>query len=110
MINKDVGRKIGEIRKSLKLTQSQFAELVNLSEDGIGKIERCATIPKIDTIYKIASALKLPIEDLLSPSKKDHLQKPSQAFNDFMNYLQTRSPEDVMFIHELAVKIFGRKQ
>lgn len=40
MKSKDIAVKIRELRKSLKLTQSQFAERVNLSEDSIGKIER----------------------------------------------------------------------
>ncbi len=109
MIGKDICIKIRELRKSMKLTQSQFAELVNLSEDSIGKIERGVTIPTIDTLYKIASGLKIPVEDLISPLKGTPLKKPSKAFSDLIAYLKTRPPEDVRFIHELAVKILERK-
>lgn len=108
MIGKDICKRIREIRKSLKLTQSQFSELVNLSEDSIGKIERGVTIPTIDTLYKIASGLKMPIEELISSQKRP--QEPSKAIIDLINYLKTRSPEDVRFIHELAVRILERKK
>ncbi|HDH07629.1 MAG TPA: XRE family transcriptional regulator, partial [Candidatus Moranbacteria bacterium] len=102
--------RIKGLRVSMKLTQSKFAELVNLSVDSIGKIERGVTIPTIDTLYKIASALKIPVEDLISPSTKKPVQKPPRALNDLTAYLKTRSPEDIKFIHELAIKILERKR
>lgn len=109
MKSKDIAVKIRELRKSLKLTQSQFAERVNLSEDSIGKIERGVGVPTLDTLHKIASGLKRPVEDLLSTSRKKPSQRSSGPINDLLAYLQTRSPEDVKFIHELAIKILERK-
>lgn len=109
MKSKDIAIKIRELRKALKLTQSQFAERVNLSEDSIGKIERGIGVPTLDTLNKIASGLKMPVEDLLSTLKKKPSQKPSGPLSDLMAYLQTRSPEDIRFIHEIAVKILERK-
>lgn len=109
MKSKDIAVKIRELRKSLKLTQSQFAERVNLSEDSIGKIERGIGVPTLDTLNKIASGLKVPIEDLLSSSRKKPSQKLSGPLNDLITYLQTRTQEDIKFIHELVVKILERK-
>lgn len=110
MISKNIHLKIREIRKAMRLTQSQFAELVNLSEDSVGKIERGVTIPTIETLYKIAGGLKIPVQDLISPSKENPPYKLSKAISDFVTYLKTCSPEDVRFIHGLAVKIFDRKK
>ena len=110
MIGKDVCKRIRELRKSLKLTQSEFAELVDLSEDSIGKIERGITTPTIDTLYKIASGLKMPIGDLISIPKERSSEKLSKPIADLVAYLKTRTPEDVKFIHELAVKILERKK
>lgn len=109
MRNKDIAVKIRELRKSLKLTQSQFAERVNLSEDSIGKIERGIGLPTLNTLNKVARSLKIPIEDLLSSSTKKPSRKLSGPLNELLTYLQTRSPEDIEFIHELAVKILERK-
>ncbi|MDA8088824.1 MAG: helix-turn-helix transcriptional regulator [Nitrospiraceae bacterium] len=109
MIGKDICKKIREIRKSMGLSQNEFAELVNLSVDSIGKIERCATIPTVETLDKIAAGLKIPLKDLF-PSKEKPSQKSSKALEDLMAYLKTRSSDDVRFIHELAIKIFERKK
>lgn len=107
---KDIAAKIRELRKSLKLTQNQFSELVDLSEDSVGKIERGLYIPTVETLNKIAIALKIPIENLISPIKKRPAQKPPEALDGLIAYLQTRSPDDIRFIHELAVKILERKK
>ncbi len=108
MKSNEISLRIRVLRQSLKLTQSQFAELVHLSEDSIGKIERGVGVPTVDTLIKIALATKIPIEDLILPSKKKLPQKQSRELNDLIAYLQTRTPNDISFIHELAVKIFGK--
>ncbi len=110
MIGKDIFKRIRELRKSMQLTQSQFAELVNISEDSIGKIERGVTVPTIDTLYKIAGGAKVPVEELIVPLEEKPSQKSSKAITDLITYLKTRSPEDIRFIHKLAVKILERKK
>jgi transcriptional regulator with XRE-family HTH domain len=70
MKDKNACLKIRKIRKSMGLTQSQFAELVDMSDDSIGKIERCVNVPSMETLYKISTALKMPIETFLSTSKE----------------------------------------
>ncbi len=107
---KKVCERIREIRKSMKLTQSQFAELAGLSEDSVGKIERGDTIPTIDTLYKIATGLKIPVEKLLPLEKQAPTDKLNRAIEDFAIYLQSRSPDDVKFIHRLAVQILEKKK
>ncbi len=83
--------------------------IVKCSEDSIGKIERGVGVPTIDTLSKIALALKIPLEDLILPSKKKLPQKQNRELNDLIAYLQTRSPDDIRFIHELALKFFEKK-
>lgn len=109
MIGKDICRKIRELRKSMKLTQSQFAELVDLSEDSIGKIERCVTIPTIETLHKIAGGVKMPIEALISSPVERSDKRSSKMLTDLISYLKTRPPEDIKLIHEIAIKIFESK-
>ena len=110
MANVEISKKIRELRKALKLTQGQFAELVHLSEDSVGKIERgVGGIPTIETLKKIADALKIPIEDLIYPAKKQAPHKQSKELAELTAYLQTRPPADIKLIHELALRIFERK-
>lgn len=108
--NKEICQKIREIRKSLKLTQSQFAEICNLSEDSIGKIERCITVPTIETLYKIAKSLKKPVETFLPSHKEKCCNNAADELTAFVNYLRLHPAEDIKFIHELAVKIFERRK
>lgn len=108
-MDKSICQRIREVRKSLKLSQNQFAELANLSEDSIGKIER-GTVPRMETVYKIAEGLNMSIEDLLGKSKKISAKLSSNVLNDFVVYLNTRPVKDIKFIHELAVKIFERQK
>ncbi|MBI1821575.1 MAG: helix-turn-helix transcriptional regulator [Nitrospirae bacterium] len=106
----NICKKIRELRQSMKLTQSQFAELVNLSEDSIGKIERGVTIPNVETLYKIAEGVKIPIENLITSSKKNPAEGLPKTLTDLTTYLKTRPSEDIKLIHELAVKILERKK
>ncbi len=107
---KKVCERIREIRKSMKLTQSQFAEIAGLSEDSVGKIERGDTVPTIDTLHKISTGLKIPVEKLLPHEKQASTDKLNKAIEDLAVYLKTRSPDDVKFIHRLTVQILEKKK
>ncbi len=104
---KDIAKRLRDLRISMKLTQSQFAELVNLSEDSVGKIERDTSIPTISTLKQIAEALRIPLSELLeeTPVKEKTVNK---ALDDLVKYLKTKSIEDIKLIHAIAVKIFER--
>lgn len=107
--NKKICQRIREIRLAMKLSQGQFAELVNMSVDSIGKIERCVTAPKVATLSKMAEALKIPVADLLGTTTTKE-KKQSKELSDLIAYLKTRSAQDVRLIHEIALKIFDRKR
>lgn len=107
-MDKSICQRIREVRKSLKLTQSQFAEVVDLSADSIGKIER-GTVPRMETVYKIAEGLNMSVEGLFGKSKEFSAKPSSKVLNDFVAYLKTRPAKDIKLIHELAVKILERK-
>lgn len=107
-MTKEIAKRISDLRRSMKLTQSQFAELVDLSEDSIGKIERGVTVPTLATLKRVADGLKIPLFELLeeTPLKE---KTPDKAIKDLVKYMRTKSVNDVRFIHEIAVKILERK-
>lgn len=106
---KDISKRIRELRKAMKLTQSQFAEMVNLSEDSIGKIERGVSVPTIDTLNKIAEGLKITLSEVLEETLQK-VKSQNQAIADFIKYLKTKSNEDVRLIHEVAIKVLERRK
>lgn len=105
----DIGKRIRDLRMAMKLTQSQFAELVGLSEDSIGKVERGISVPTIDTLMKMAEGLKVTLAELLEePQQK--AEGKNKMLNDFIKYLGTKPPDDIRLIHEVAIKILERKK
>ncbi|MBI3605312.1 MAG: helix-turn-helix transcriptional regulator [Nitrospirae bacterium] len=106
----EISENIKKLRESLKLTQSEFAELIDLSENAVGKIERKENLPAVETLYLMAERLNVPIDSLFKPSKKVLSKKSSKAHADFVTYINTLSAEDVTFIHKLAIHVLKRNK
>jgi len=105
----DIAKKIRSLRTGMKLTQSQFSELVHMSENSIGKIERGVTTPTIDTLKKIADGLNIPLSGLLGGEERE-IRSKNAVLDDLARYLKTKSQEDVSLIHKLAVLVLERKR
>ena len=61
-----IGKNIKRIRTTKKLSQSQFAEVFNLTRGSVGAYEEGRAEPKIDTIIQIANYFSLSIDLLLN--------------------------------------------
>jgi DNA-binding NtrC family response regulator len=59
-----IGRQIRELRKTRSLTLKQMARRTNLSVSLLSQIERAESSASISSLYKIASALDVRIQDL----------------------------------------------
>jgi len=58
-----LGRRIKQLRAEQGLTQEELAELAGINAKFEGRIERALNKPSLDTIFKIAKALKVePVE------------------------------------------------
>jgi transcriptional regulator with XRE-family HTH domain len=108
-----LGKRIRAIRKEMKLKRSEFARLVGMSEDAIGLIERGDAAPRIDSLYKIAVNLNIPLPKLLDLGK-DITPKNTKAAGGALSsldlYLKTKSPEQVQMIHDVAHNIFDKSR
>ncbi len=63
-VNKKIGQKIKKARKNSGITQEQLAEKVGMHYTSISRIETGDANPPVQTINKIAKALKIPLSDL----------------------------------------------
>ena len=61
----NLGRKISRMRKEKKLSQAEFAVLMNRDINTLSKIERGVINPKITTLINIAKALDISLIELL---------------------------------------------
>ena len=63
MVN--IGKRIAELRKEKKWSQSDLAKAVEASRDIVGKYERGEHSPSVEMATKIASALEVSVDYLL---------------------------------------------
>ena len=66
-----IGEKIKNARKERKMTQKQLAEKSGLIETTIRKYEAGTQNPKLHNLQKIATALDMPLSELISPEEPD---------------------------------------
>jgi len=66
VIHKTIAKNIAKIRKEKGITQEALAYQAGLNRAYIGYIERGERKPSIETIEKIAKALQIKFENLVS--------------------------------------------
>ncbi|HEL1393014.1 TPA: helix-turn-helix transcriptional regulator, partial [Streptococcus equi subsp. equi] len=65
-----IGSKIKELRKNKGLTQKELAILVNMGDTTIANYEKGFRTPKKNTLFKLANALSVTIDELFPPINK----------------------------------------
>lgn len=65
----EIGSRIRNFRKTLRLTQAHVAEQAGVDASFYGQIERGANVPSIRTLFAIAAALHVDATDLLPEIK-----------------------------------------
>ncbi|CZG55720.1 TPA: helix-turn-helix domain-containing protein [Legionella pneumophila subsp. pneumophila] len=68
---KDLALYLNDRRKQLKMSQSEVTDLVGLKQDAISKFENSPDNSRIDTLFRILSALNLNIS-LVEKGQKTH--------------------------------------
>lgn len=83
---KFIGNTIKTYRKKLNLTQSELAEMVDLSDQHISRIESGCYVPSLPTFFDLVNVLKIDlqefgfdIETTSNPLKRELLDKISSA-------------------------------
>lgn len=64
--NREVGRRIAELRQRAGLTQSQLAATMNVSHQAVSKWEGGAALPDIQTLMELTRFFGLTVEQLVS--------------------------------------------
>lgn len=70
----DLGRKIHRLRKEKLLTLKQLSEMSNVTATHISELERGLASPTINTLYRIAQALRKPASYFLPPEDDKNFQ------------------------------------
>lgn len=83
-----VGEKIKQIRKEKGLTQKALGELLSISEGMVRQYELGIRNPKIETIEKIASALKISPFEIMGYSYWDEKYNPDGKLAEEVKVIQ----------------------
>lgn len=65
-LRKKFGQHLRAIRAQRRMTQEQFAELLEVSVDFLSLIERGVSAPSFETLERMAKRLRLPIAQLFT--------------------------------------------
>ena len=66
MLQKKLGKRIADLRRSNNLTQEQLAEAVDCSVEFISLVERGVNAPSVAGLEKFAKVLKVEVRDLFT--------------------------------------------
>lgn len=97
-----VGEKVREERKKAGLTMEQLAELAQISTSFLAYIETKGRKASLETIQKLAQALRVPVSRLFEdvpPQEKDAVDAATQKFAQL---LRGKSPAETAAILEIA--------
>ena len=75
----DFGQKIQELRKAKGLTQAKLAELVDMHEKHISRIESGKYLPNFDNLIKILNVLNVDIEKITQNEKLNTIKSPVKS-------------------------------
>lgn len=103
-----LGNRIKTIRKEMKLKRAGFSQLVQMSEDTIGLIERGEKLPRLETLYKISYNLNIPLVKLLDFEKEIKPSIKHQDLHPLNLYIKTELPKQIQKIHTVAQNILNK--
>ena len=96
-IRNEVCYRVQQSRRQAGITQEKLAELAGLSVDGIRKIEGRRATPSLETLYKIAKALRIQLGDLMGYMGYEEEVKTEKGreLQEFYLYLSTKKLEEI---------------
>ena len=95
-----LGKNIKEARKSLKMTQEQLAEQIDVSTVFISQIENGSRKPSLETIYKISIALKIKIDTLINTADEN-----IRDIEKLIELLSRCSPSERDFVTDISREV-----
>jgi transcriptional regulator with XRE-family HTH domain len=106
-ISNKVGLRIRELRRIAGLTQAELAEVANLSNNYIGAIERGQRSPALETIDKIAIALKVPVYELFIFGRYKR-NKVYKATEELIKKVSGKKADDIYFAAEILESVLQK--
>lgn len=94
------GERIRELRKNRGLTQEQFAELIEVEQKHVSRLELGKSFPTIERLEKISHALNVPLRDIFDFVHLSDQETRSTNIEEMLNQLDDEH-------QKIAFKIFN---
>ena len=98
-----IGKFIGEKRKEKKLTQSELAEILNITDRAVSKWENGVCMPDVGTIPEICKILEITINDLFSGEVVDMKNNEKMLEQNLLEMTRQKEERDKQL---LTLEIF----
>ncbi|MDE5584042.1 MAG: helix-turn-helix domain-containing protein [Ruminococcus sp.] len=99
-----IGERIRKFRTEQKLSQEELAFNSELHPAYIGKIERGEKCPTIETLYKIANGLKIPLHKLIDISAVTEADE-TDVFHRILEALDGLSTDEMLKIAQIVEQV-----
>ena len=98
----NIGEKIKKERAKKNITQAQLADMANTAQSALAAYEKCAKIPRFDTLQRIAAALDVPALSLLPSEITAGSVKLSPEDSELLSLIEELTPEGKKKVLEYA--------
>lgn len=87
-----IGEKISKLRKQLKISQKDFAKMLQVTPSAVSQWENNKTSPDIDLLPKIAKVLNTSVSDLMGETPSGRKEQANDDLWDLRESLR-RDPQ-----------------
>ncbi|UII57065.1 helix-turn-helix domain-containing protein [Cytobacillus spongiae] len=108
-ITKLIGQRLRTYRKDKGLSQEELAHRAALHTTYIGQLERGEKNATIESLYKVASALDITLEDLFKYLPSDKLSEQSMIIMRIVEKLHGKSIDDQKYIADMIESLLSWK-
>lgn len=99
-----IGLRIKNLRRSEGLSQEELAERMGISSKYLSSIERGKENPTLDTVIKLANALKIELSEIFNFSHEGKTKKDLVTF--ITTLLKTRDEEKLKLACKLIKAVY----
>lgn len=106
-MDKDFSTKIKELRESLNLTQSEFSNLINVTQAALSTYEKGTRKPTLETLLCISEKLDVSLDWLCGISNKKFIgyETYNDIFIELLNLCRLKYPNTSSTKHEHVLQI-----
>ena len=105
-----IGLKIRQLREQRNLTQVEFAEMIDITDKALSKIEVGRNYPHLNTLMAISEELGVSLEFLVSENKTIGKEIYVNEINERVSKMSLRSIKHILEYIELYTKTERERQ